>query len=206
MTPKTRLVAITNLHNPSCALADEATLRRAGEIAQSVGARVLVDEVYLDLLFENAPETAFKLGDEFIVTNSLTKVYGLSGLRCGWIIAEPELIRKIYRLNDLFGVNNPYLTDQVSCTALAHLDEIAHWARELLDKNRALANEFVVATPELDCEPDQGRDRSVPERLIIRLTDFVDSCAKSMRRLSHRGIFSVRPKEYELESVEKPAF
>jgi aspartate/methionine/tyrosine aminotransferase len=152
MTPKTRLIAITNLHNPSCALLDEATLRRVGEIARSTGARVLVDEVYLDLLFENAPESAFELGDEFIVTNSLTKVYGLSGLRCGWIVAEPKLIRKIYRLNDLFGVNNPYLTDQVSCTALAYLDEIAHWARELLDRNRALANEFVVATPEIDCE------------------------------------------------------
>jgi len=156
ISPRTRLIAITNLHNPSSAFADEATLRRVGEIAQSSRARVLVDEVYLDLLFENAPQTAFKLGSEFIVTNSLTKVYGLSGLRCGWVIAEPELIRKIYRLNDLFSVNNPSLTDQVSCIALAHLDRIAHWARELLDRNRALANEFVAATPELDCEQLQA--------------------------------------------------
>jgi aspartate/methionine/tyrosine aminotransferase len=152
MTPKTRLIAITNLHNPSCALADETTLRELGELARAGGAWVLLDEVYLDLLFENAPETAFKLGSEFIVTNSLTKVYGLSGLRCGWVIAQPDLTRKIYRLNDLFSVNNPYLTDQLSCTALAHLNEIAHWTRELLDRNRALANEFVAATPELDCE------------------------------------------------------
>ncbi|MGI8959889.1 MAG: aminotransferase class I/II-fold pyridoxal phosphate-dependent enzyme [Bryobacteraceae bacterium] len=152
LTPKTRLLAITNLHNPSCALTDETTLRQVGEFAREAGARVLVDEVYLDLLFENAPETASKLGREFIVTNSLTKVYGLSGLRCGWVIAEPELIRKINRLNDLFAVNNPYLTDQVSCVALVHLDEIAHWTRELLDRNRALANEFVAATPNLNCE------------------------------------------------------
>lgn len=152
ITPKTGLIAITNLHNPSCAFADEATLQQVAEIAQSSRARVLVDEVYLDLLFENAPQTAFKLGTEFVVTNSLTKVYGLSGLRCGWIIAEPELIRKIYRLNDLYAVNNPYLTDEVSCIAFAHLDDIAQWARNLLDRNRALANEFLVATPELDCE------------------------------------------------------
>ncbi|MGI9072451.1 MAG: aminotransferase class I/II-fold pyridoxal phosphate-dependent enzyme [Bryobacteraceae bacterium] len=152
ITPKTRLIAVTNLHNPSCALTDEPTLRRIGELARAAGARVLVDEVYLDLLFENAPKTAFKLGNEFIITNSLTKVYGLSGLRCGWVLAEPELIRKIYCLNDLFSVNNPYLTDQVSCTALAHLDKIAHWTRALLDKNRALANEFLAATPELNCE------------------------------------------------------
>jgi aspartate/methionine/tyrosine aminotransferase len=152
MTPKTRLIAITNLHNPSCVYTEETTLRQLGEIARSVGARLLVDEVYLDLLFENAPETSYKLGRQFIVTNSLSKVYGLSGLRCGWILAEPDMARKIYRLNDLFGVNNPYVTDQLSCIALAQLDQIGKWARDLLDNNRALANEFIEATPELDCQ------------------------------------------------------
>jgi len=152
LTPQTRLIVLTNLHNPSCAYTSEATLRELGELAQSVSARVLVDEVYLDLLFENAPATSYHPGPQFIVTNSLTKVYGLSGLRCGWILAEPDLIRKIYRLNDLFGVNNPYVTDQLSCIALGRLKEIGQWARELLDTNRALANEFIVATPELDCD------------------------------------------------------
>jgi aspartate/methionine/tyrosine aminotransferase len=64
----------------------------------------------------------------------------------------PDLIRKIYRLNDLFGVNNPYVTDQLSCIALGRLQHIAQWSRELLDSNRALANEFIEATPELECE------------------------------------------------------
>lgn len=152
----TRLIVITNLHNPSCAYTGESAMRRVSEIARSVGARVLVDEVYLDLLFENAPPTAYKLGREFVVTSSLTKVYGLSGLRCGWILAEPELARRMYRLNDLFGVNNPYVTDQLSCIALAQLPHIGQWARELLDANRALANEFIAATPELECEPLQA--------------------------------------------------
>jgi len=43
----------------------------------------LVDEVYLDSVFDNTPKSAALLGDRFIVTSSLTKVYGLSGLRCG---------------------------------------------------------------------------------------------------------------------------
>lgn len=154
-TAKTRLIVLTNLHNPSCALLPQKTLIEIGEVAQSVGARVLVDEVYLDLLFEDAPETSLKLGREFVVTNSLTKVYGLSGLRCGWILAEPDLIRRIYQLNDLFGVNNPYVTDQLSCVALNNLPKIGAWARELLDRNRALANHFIAGTPQLECEPLQ---------------------------------------------------
>jgi aspartate/methionine/tyrosine aminotransferase len=152
LTSKTRLIVITNLHNPSCAYTSERTLRRIGELVRSIGARVLVDEVYLDLLFEDAPDTAFKLGREFIVTNGLTKVYGLAGLRCGWVLAEPDFVRRIYRISDLLYVNPPHVTEQLSCVAVAQLKHIAQWSRELLGRNRALANEFIAATPEVDCE------------------------------------------------------
>ncbi len=150
---KTRLIVLTNLHNPTCALMSDNELRSIGSAAARIGARVLVDEVYLDLLGQNAPPSAFLLGAPFISTNSLTKVYGLSGLRCGWVLADPELTRKMLRLNDLFGVNNPYVTDQISCVAFAKLPQIAKWSRELLAHNAALANEFLAATPEFMAEP-----------------------------------------------------
>ncbi len=153
ITPRTRLIVVTNLHNPSCAFTDAETLREVGDLAKSAGARVLVDEVYLDLLFEDTPPTSFKLGPEFVVTNSLTKAYGLSGLRCGWILAEPELALRMYRLHDLFGVNNPYVTDQLSCLAFEHLRQISKWSRDLLDRNHALANEFVATAQGLTCPP-----------------------------------------------------
>lgn len=151
LTPKTRLIVITNLHNPSCTFVPDEHLRQIGDLARQARARVLVDEVYLDALFEDTPPSSFHIGPQFVVTNSLTKVYGLSGLRCGWILAEPELARRMYRLHDLFGVNNPYVTDQISCLAFERLDHIAQWSRELLDRNRALAKEFVESIPALDC-------------------------------------------------------
>ncbi len=153
LTPKTRLIVITNLHNPTCARTSNEILREVGYLARKAHARVLVDEVYLDVLFEDAPPSSFQLGPEFVITNSLTKVYGLSGLRCGWILAEPDLANRMYRLNDLFGVNNPYLTDQISCLAFEQLTYIAQWSRELLDRNRALANEFLRSNPSLKCDP-----------------------------------------------------
>src|SRR5438552_8004005 len=55
ITPKTRLVVITNLHNPTSALTSEAVLREMGDIARSIGALVLVDEVYLDAVYEGTP-------------------------------------------------------------------------------------------------------------------------------------------------------
>ena len=149
VTPKTRLIVITNLHNPSCAFTPTAALQQIGQL----GPHVLVDEVYLDLLYDETPETSFKLGDQFIVTNSLTKVYGLSGPRCGWVLASADIVKKIYRLNDLFGVNNPYVTDQIGCVALAHLPEIAAWSRDLLTKHRTIANDFLRDTPSVESDP-----------------------------------------------------
>jgi aspartate/methionine/tyrosine aminotransferase len=105
LTPRTRLIVITNLHNPSSALTDETTLREVGELAKSVGARVLVDEVYLEACYSSPWRSAFYLGNQFITTSSLTKAYGLAGLRCGWVLAEPELAKAMWRINDLYGVN-----------------------------------------------------------------------------------------------------
>jgi aspartate/methionine/tyrosine aminotransferase len=81
VTPKTRLIVITNLHNPTSALTPDSVLREVGDIARSIGAFVLVDEVYLDAVYQRTPRTSFHLGPEFVVTSSLTKVYGVSGLR-----------------------------------------------------------------------------------------------------------------------------
>ena len=150
ISSRTRLVVLTNLHNPTSTLTDDETLKQLGEIARRVGAHILVDEVYLDAVFDRTPATAFHLGEEFIVTSSLTKVYGLSGLRCGWVLAQPELAARMWRLNDLFGVIPAHAAERLSCIALHHLEHIATHARSLLDANRELLNSFFNSRDDLD--------------------------------------------------------
>jgi aspartate/methionine/tyrosine aminotransferase len=153
VTPRTRLIVITNLHNPSSAFADEAALQAIGETARRVGARVLVDEVYLDAAFEIAPRSAFHLGPEFVITNSLTKVYGLSGLRCGWVLAEPELARRMWLLNDLFGVNQAHPAERISVIAFQNFEKLRVWSRALLEKNRLALNQFLSTRNDLEVQP-----------------------------------------------------
>jgi aspartate/methionine/tyrosine aminotransferase len=152
ITPRTRLIAITNLHNPSSAFTSEATLRAVGAIARSVGARVLSDEVYLDAAC-NTSGTAFHLGPEFVVTSSLTKVYGLSGLRCGWILAEPDLARRIWQLDDLFDVNMAHPAERLSVIAFQNIERIRERSRALLETNRALLNPFLASRSDLEVRP-----------------------------------------------------
>ena len=149
VTRRTRLIVITNLHNPSSALTEKETLIEIQEIARSVGARVLVDEVYLEALFDGAP-SAFHLGSEFIATSSLTKAYGLSGLRCGWILAEAELAVRMQRLNDLFCVIPAHPAERLSVIALDKLDRVGERARTLLETNRRLLDNFFDSRDDLE--------------------------------------------------------
>jgi len=142
ITAKTRLICLTNLHNPSGALIEEETLLRVGEIAARAGAHVLVDEVYLDMVWDGGIRSSFHLSDRFVVTTSLTKAYGLSGLRCGWILARPELARRMWRLNDLFGATPVHPGELLSVKALDQLDKIAARARRILESNRAALDSF----------------------------------------------------------------
>jgi len=150
ITQATRLVVMTNLHNPSSAYTDEATLASIGKIASSVGARVLVDEVYLDAAFDIPHRTSAHLGGEFIVTNSLTKVYGLSGLRCGWVLAEPQLINRMWRLNDLFEVIPAHPAERLSTIALNNLGEPAARARSILSENHKECARFIKEREDLE--------------------------------------------------------
>lgn len=145
MTPKTKLIVLTNLHNPSSALASDSVLREIGDLARSVGARVLVDEVYLDAVYTDTPKTSYHLGPEFIVTTSLTKVYGLSGIRCGWILAKPDLARAMWRLNDLFASIPAHPAELLSVVALENLDHIRERGRKILEADRKLLREFLIS-------------------------------------------------------------
>ena len=143
LTSRTKLIVLTNLHNPSSVLAPEPVLREVGNLARSVGARVLVDEVYLDAVYENTPRSSCHLGPEFVVTTSLTKVYGLSGLRCGWILAEPHLAQAMWRLNDLFASIPAHPAELLSVAAFEHLGLIRERARRVVEADRAALSEFL---------------------------------------------------------------
>jgi len=159
ITNSTRLVVLTNLHNPSGALLSSEMVGAIGKLAMRSKVRVLIDEVYLEMLFGKPAPFCFPIGNgiagakenPFIVTSSLTKVYGLSGLRCGWILAAPGLARRMWLLNDLFAATGAHPAERLSVTALDHLEKFRERARSLLTANRALLDSFLDSRHDLEC-------------------------------------------------------
>jgi aspartate/methionine/tyrosine aminotransferase len=149
VTPKTRLIVITNLHNPTSVLTPDSVLREIGDIARSIDALVLVDEVYLDAVYEGTPRTSFHIGSEFVVTSSLTKVYGVSGLRCGWILARPGLAWKMRRLNDLYSATAVYPGELLCVVAFQQLNRLRETGRRIVKADRKLLRDFLAQQPAL---------------------------------------------------------
>jgi hypothetical protein len=198
LTPETRLVILCNLHNPSSAFTDESTMRQAGEIAAKVGARVLVDEVYLETLFDQPWHSAFHLGPNFVITSSLTKAYGLSGIRCGWILAQPELVKRMWEIVDFTYGSPVHPAELLGVIALDHLDRVRNRARTLLETNRVLVNNFLEAEVDLDCEPSRFGTTVFPKVKTGSAADFVTLLREQFETSVVPGEFFEQPQHIRI--------
>lgn len=153
---RVRLVLLTDLHNPSHVRLEADRLRAIVRHAAAVGATVMLDEVFLPLLERDYRRHGF--AEHAISVNSLGKAWGLDSLRVGWAVGPVELVRRAYRLNNLLGVNQPYLTEDLACRILNHpgaVDALIARANTAL-RGRELFDDFVRATPQIICVPPAG--------------------------------------------------
>jgi hypothetical protein len=198
LTPETRLVILCNLHNPSSAFTDETTMRQVGAMAAKVGARVLVDEVYLETLFDQSWRSAFHLGPNFIITSSLTKAYGLSGIRCGWILAQPDIVQRMWQVVDFTYGSPVHPAELLAVIVLDHLDRVRNRARALLETNRTLVNDFLAKHPQLDCEPSRFGTTVFPRLNAGRTSEFVQLLRDEFETSVVPGEFFEQPQHFRI--------
>ena len=199
LTSKTRLIVVTNLHNPSGALMSEETLRRIGEVAAKVGAHVLVDEVYLEMFYEARPRTAFLLDPErFLVTSSLTKAYGLSGLRCGWVFAEKKLIERMWTINDVYSATPVFPGEQLSVLAFQNLDRIGQEMKQNLTANYKLLADFYASRKDLEVVLPEHGTVSFPRLIRGDVERFVDLLRAEFETSVVPGSFFEMPQNFRV--------
>jgi aspartate/methionine/tyrosine aminotransferase len=185
ITPKTRLIMITNLHNPTGALTTTDRMAAVGEVAEKVGARVLVDEVYLESVPGEKQTPAACLSPTFISTCSLTKAYGLSGLRAGWILAPTEVVERIRRVRDLVDGVGVFPSELLALIAFQNLPALRRRARSILDPNFELLHDFMGTRPDLEWVQPGGGSVGFPR---IRGVEDVSSFVKALRERYDTGV------------------
>jgi aspartate/methionine/tyrosine aminotransferase len=192
VTDRTRLAIVTNLHNPSGARIPMATLRAMAAMLARVGACLLVDEVYLECLFGSRPESCVHAGANVITTNSLTKAYGLDGLRAGWMLGPPAIIARAGRINDLMTNNSVAPGERMALAAFRRHGPIDRRAHGILDGNLARVRAFFEREPRLRAIVPEGGNVVFPW-----LPHALDGAALSERLLRNYSTLVVPGRFFE---------
>jgi aspartate/methionine/tyrosine aminotransferase len=142
LTPRTRLVVLSNLHNPSGALLDEARLAALAALAEARGVLLVVDEVYGDYAdAATRPGSAQRHGRNVLAVNSLTKIYGLSSLRCGWIVGDAEVVAPVREVSDHFEFGVSKLAHAAAALVFAEKQAFDRFSREIVDGARPIVEQ-----------------------------------------------------------------
>ena len=152
LSPQTKLIVLTSVHNPSGRLAPVSVLRALGELCETRGIHALVSEGYLDYVEGStvgaqgeAPTRpyAHAIHPRLLSTNSMTKVYGLGSVRTGWLLGAPDLVAAMRELREILCPLLPALPSMVTVAALAQRHSLLRKARQRAARGRSILHEYL---------------------------------------------------------------
>jgi aspartate/methionine/tyrosine aminotransferase len=186
LRPNTRMVVINSPHNPTGAILDEDDLRHIADLADERGAYVLSDEVYRGLDHPGGPPPPPSMRDltpRGIGVGSLSKAYGLPGLRIGWIAASSDIVARCWGLRDYVSLSPGTLNDRLAQVAIVNRDLVFARNQVIIGANLLRARVWFVANAGLVSwiEPRAGLLSLVKYRADVPSETLADALAREAR-------------------------
>ena len=203
MTPRTRVVVVTNLHNPTGVRAGDEVLGAAARIAASGGATLLVDEVYapFDTLVDGTGVfhgSARRLGPNVVTVSSLTKCYGLGPQRIGWVLGPPDVIARAENAITASCGMLPLGHAHLALHAFQRVAQLAVRARRMLSGKRERVSRWVEANGLAWSAPSEGLFGLVRVPGASDLTPRIETIARDHEVLVAAGSFFGVPDGFRL--------
>ena len=147
----TKMITINNPNNPSGSWIPVEKMKEIVEIAKSVDAYVLCDEVYRGISEDGSYlPSIVDLYDKGISVGSMSKCYSMAGVRMGWIVTKDhEVVHLCHERRDYDTISCAVIDDKLAALALKHKDKIIERNRAILNTNRQILDDWVNATPEV---------------------------------------------------------
>ena len=149
VTPETKMICINNPNNPTGALMSRELLEQIVEIARSVDAYILCDEVYRHLTQEDGwCESIADLYEKGISVSSMSKVFSLAGLRMGWIAThDKDALAAFLSHRDYDLISCGMFDDAAASLALRHSDKMIRRNQAIVRENLAILDAWVREHP-----------------------------------------------------------
>ncbi|MCA1819634.1 MAG: aminotransferase class I/II-fold pyridoxal phosphate-dependent enzyme [Halobacteriales archaeon] len=149
-----KLLCVTNVNNPTGVSISKRELEELHTIAARRRCTVLVDEAFRELSFLPLPVAA-SLGERFVSTGTLTKMYGLGGLRTGWLLGDKKLVARALTAKKHTSIGQPVLEQRAALVALEQRMDLLARGRRIRDANFAVLHHWLGTHPKLRwVEPD----------------------------------------------------
>jgi aspartate/methionine/tyrosine aminotransferase len=194
MTPRTRAIVVSNLHNPTGVRASDDALRAIAAFAEARSAHLVVDEVYAsfdDLVDASGVfrASARKLAPNVVAVSSLTKCYGLGNLRVGWLLGPPDVARRADdAVNGALG-HVPLVYANLGVHAFSRLGELANRSRAVLAGKRARVAAWIASEGLAWSAPTAGLFGLVRIPGAGDLTPAIERAAREREVLVSAGAF-----------------
>jgi aspartate/methionine/tyrosine aminotransferase len=204
MTLRTRVVAVSSLHNPTGVRTPDDRLKAVAAVCQARGATLLVDEVYspLDALTDGSGVfrgSARKLAANVVCAGSLTKCYGLGPHRIGWLLGPADVIARAEDAVTATVGNLPLQHANLGAHALANIETLAARTRALLAGRRARVAAWMATRPDLSWSaPAEGLFGLATSSRAGELLPILESAARDHGVLVAAGTFFGVPNGFRL--------
>ena len=148
VTPKTRLLYLSNPNNPTGAVLSDAAMQHIVRRCEQTGTWLLADEVYLGAEIDRARTKSFwGLSDRVVVTSGLSKAYGIPGVRIGWIVGPQPLVQACWSQHDYLTIGPNRMSDRIARVAVEARNRERCYARtrDILRHNLPIAREWIAS-------------------------------------------------------------
>ncbi len=183
VSPRTRMIVVCNPNNPTGAILTAGEMDAMVRMASKCGAWILADEIYQGSERSGLTTPTFwGKYDRVIITNGLSKAYGLPGLRIGWIVAPKDIIAKTWSYHDYTSIAPGTLSDTLACIAFtpAGRARCLERTRDICRKNFPLFRSWMESHGSLlrMVEPKAGAIAYVRYDLPVNSTTIVERLLK----------------------------
>lgn len=151
MRPNTRLISITNPHNPTGTLYSEQTLNELISLAEEMGCYLLVDETYRDLNFQSGLQPYIASRSEQVISVcSLSKAFGAPGIRIGWLACrDVKLMETFLAAKEQIVICNSVLDEAVALRLLQRRHELLPPVHTHIRANFAILTDWFATNADL---------------------------------------------------------
>lgn len=200
ITPATKLISITTPHNPTGMVMTQAELQALVALAERKNIYLLVDETYRDTCFTTPYPVVASMSERVISVSSLSKAFGLPGLRIGWLITRnTELMEQFLAAKEMIYISNAALDEEVATQFYRQKEKFAAVINQKAMENFQLLCAWLQQEPALEYVLPQGGVVCFPrlaEPDSIDIPRFYETLAQKYKTMVGAGHWFAMPDSY----------